>query len=68
MRLLLLFLAIGASSLFAAGAVGGEVEKQPLNVAAIIMFLIFMAYRAQMSTRCCTSRVNEATCSVSFGR
>ncbi|MFW5989994.1 MAG: sodium:solute symporter family transporter, partial [Campylobacterales bacterium] len=42
MRLLLLFLAIGASSLFAATA-GGETAEQPLNVAAIVMFLIFVA-------------------------
>jgi cation/acetate symporter len=36
-------LAISASALFGADALSGEVEKQPLNVAAIIMFLIFVS-------------------------
>lgn len=34
-----LLLSIGA---FAAGAIEGEVEKQPLNISAIVMFLIFV--------------------------
>jgi len=34
-----LLLTVGA---FAAGAIEGEVEKQPLNVSAIIMFLLFV--------------------------
>ena len=38
--LLTLFL---AASVFGAGAIEGEVQKQPLNITAIIMFLLFVA-------------------------
>lgn len=41
-KILLSLLAI-APALMAAGALTGEVEKQPLNVAAIVMFFIFVA-------------------------
>ena len=36
-------LLLGFTGLFAAGAIEGEVEKQALNVSAIIMFLLFVA-------------------------
>jgi cation/acetate symporter len=39
---LLVFLLAGSSVLMAAGALTGEVEKQPLNISAIIMFLVFV--------------------------
>jgi cation/acetate symporter len=38
----LLILALGSASLFAAGAITGEVHKQPLNISAIVMFLVFV--------------------------
>jgi cation/acetate symporter len=41
-KILLSLLAL-APALMAAGALTGEVEKQPLNVAAIVMFFIFVA-------------------------
>jgi cation/acetate symporter len=41
-KILLSFMALGAM-VFAAGALEGEVQKQPLNVSAIIMFLVFVA-------------------------
>jgi cation/acetate symporter len=36
-------LLLGFTGLMAAGAVTGEVEQQPLNISAIIMFLLFVA-------------------------
>ncbi|DAB40969.1 MAG TPA: cation acetate symporter [Sulfurovum sp. UBA12169] len=41
-KILLSFMALGAM-VFAAGALEGEVQKQPLNISAIIMFLVFVA-------------------------
>ena len=38
----LLILALGSASLFAAGAITGKVHKQPLNISAIVMFLVFV--------------------------
>lgn len=38
----LLFLLLGSAGIFAAEALSGAVEKQPLNMSAIIMFLIFV--------------------------
>ena len=38
----LLVLAFSVGSLFASGAITGEVQKQPLNISAIVMFLIFV--------------------------
>lgn len=43
MRSLLLLAIIGLAQLFASDAISGEVQKQPLNIAAIVMFLIFVA-------------------------
>lgn len=37
-----LFLILGAVSVLASGAIEGEVEKQALNVSAIVMFVIFV--------------------------
>ena len=37
-----LFLALSAAMLFASGALEGQVEKQPLNMSAIVMFLLFV--------------------------
>ncbi|MHC3995611.1 cation acetate symporter [Thiomicrolovo sp. ZZH C-3] len=42
MKRLLLLLTAAASSLMASGAIEGAVEKQPLNVSAIVMFLVFV--------------------------
>jgi cation/acetate symporter len=39
---ILLFIALSSVMLFAADAIGGMVEKQALNVPAIIMFLLFV--------------------------
>jgi cation/acetate symporter len=39
---ILLLIGLTVSVLFASGAIAGEVEKQPLNVSAIIMFTIFV--------------------------
>ena len=38
LTLILLF----SSSIFAAGTIDGDIERQPVNIAAIIMFLIFV--------------------------
>ncbi|ACM93529.1 Na+/solute symporter [Nautilia profundicola AmH] len=38
----LLILALSFGSLFAAGAITGEVQRQPLNVSAVVMFLVFV--------------------------
>ena len=38
----ILFLLLGSAGIFAAEAISGAVEKQPLNMSAIIMFLIFV--------------------------
>ena len=37
-----LFLILGSIAVFAAGAIEGEVEKQALNISAIVMFLLFV--------------------------
>lgn len=37
-----LFLILGSIAVFAAGALEGDVEKQPLNLSAIVMFLLFV--------------------------
>ncbi|UFS61892.1 cation acetate symporter [Sulfurimonas sp. HSL-3221] len=42
MKRLLLLLTAAASTLMASGAIEGAVEKQPLNVSAIVMFLVFV--------------------------
>jgi len=39
---ILLFLIIGTVGVFAAGAIEGEVQKQALNMSAIVMFLLFV--------------------------
>ncbi|MBE0499036.1 MAG: cation acetate symporter [Campylobacterales bacterium] len=39
---ILVFIALSSAMLFAADAIGGMVEKQALNVPAIIMFLLFV--------------------------
>ncbi|RUM46024.1 MAG: cation acetate symporter [Hydrogenimonas sp.] len=39
----LLLLTLSSLTLFAGGAIEGEVQRQPLNVSAIIMFLVFVA-------------------------
>jgi len=39
----LLLLTLSSLTLFASGAIEGEVQRQPLNVSAIIMFLVFVA-------------------------
>jgi cation/acetate symporter len=38
-----LLLTLSSLALFAGGAIEGEVQKQPLNISAIIMFLVFVA-------------------------
>ncbi|MFA6196302.1 MAG: cation acetate symporter [Sulfurimonas sp.] len=38
-----LFLILGSIAVFAAGAIEGEVQKQALNMSAIVMFLIFVS-------------------------
>jgi len=38
----ILFLLLGSAGIFAGEAISGAVEKQPLNMSAIIMFLIFV--------------------------
>lgn len=38
----IIFLLLGSAGIFAAEAISGAVEKQPLNMSAIIMFLIFV--------------------------
>ena len=40
---LLLLTSLASSPLLAADAISGAVERQPLNVAAIVMFLVFVA-------------------------
>ncbi|MGL5907440.1 MAG: hypothetical protein ACRCZA_12090, partial [Shewanella sp.] len=40
---LLLLASLASSPLLAADALTGEVQRQPLNIAAIVMFLIFVA-------------------------
>ena len=42
MKKLILLALIMSVSLFASGTIEGEIEKQPLNISAIIMFLIFV--------------------------
>ncbi|WP_345987308.1 cation acetate symporter [Sulfurimonas sp. HSL1-2] len=42
MKRLLLLLTAAASTLMASGAIEGAVDKQPLNVSAIVMFLVFV--------------------------
>ncbi|WP_345984878.1 cation acetate symporter [Sulfurimonas sp. HSL-1656] len=42
MKRLLILLTAAASTLMASGAIEGAVEKQPLNVSAIVMFLVFV--------------------------
>ncbi len=39
----ILTITLFATALFAGGAIEGEVHKQPLNISAIVMFLIFVA-------------------------
>ncbi|MBU1659101.1 cation acetate symporter [bacterium] len=36
------FLILGTIAVFASGAIGGEIQKQALNVSAIVMFLLFV--------------------------
>jgi cation/acetate symporter len=38
-----LFLVLGSIAVFASGAIEGEVQKQALNMSAIVMFLIFVS-------------------------
>ncbi len=40
---ILLFLGLSAAMLLASGAIEGEVEKQALNMSAIVMFLLFVS-------------------------
>ena len=42
MNRIFLFLILGSVAVFAAGAIEGEVQKQALNVSAIVMFLLFV--------------------------
>jgi cation/acetate symporter len=42
MNKIALILLLGVTGLFAAGAIEGEVQKQALNVSAIVMFLLFV--------------------------
>jgi len=37
-----LFLILGTIAVFASGTIEGEIEKQPLNISAILMFIIFV--------------------------
>ena len=39
---ILIFMGLSAAMLFASGALEGEVEKQALNMSAIVMFLLFV--------------------------
>ena len=43
MNRIFLFLILGAIAVFASGTIDGEIVKQPLNVSAIIMFVIFVS-------------------------
>ena len=43
MNRVFLFLILGSIAVFAGGAIEGEVEKQALNMSAIIMFLLFVS-------------------------
>ncbi len=40
---ILIFMGLSAAMLFASGALEGEVEKQALNMSAIVMFLLFVS-------------------------
>lgn len=42
MHKILTFLILGSGAIFAADALSGQVDKQPLNISAIVMFLIFV--------------------------
>ena len=42
MNRIFLFLILGSVAVFAAGAIEGEIEKQALNMSAIVMFLLFV--------------------------
>ena len=42
MNRIFLFLILGTVAVFAGGAIEGEVQKQALNVSAIVMFLLFV--------------------------
>ncbi|MEA3228032.1 MAG: cation acetate symporter [Campylobacterota bacterium] len=42
MNRVFLFLILGTIAVFAAGTIEGEIEKQSLNISAIVMFLIFV--------------------------
>ena len=42
MNRILTFLILGSMTVFAAGAIEGEIQKQSLNISAIVMFLIFV--------------------------
>lgn len=39
------FLILGSIAAFASGAIEGEIQKQALNMSAIVMFLIFVGDR-----------------------
>lgn len=43
MKAVWILLALTVTSLFAGGAIEGEVQKQDLNISAIVMFLVFVA-------------------------
>ena len=42
MNRIITFLVLGAVAVFASGAIQGEIQKQALNVPAIVMFVIFV--------------------------
>lgn len=42
MNRIFLFLVLGTIAVFASGAIEGEIEKQALNMSAIVMFLLFV--------------------------
>ena len=42
MNKILLFLILGTIAVFASGTIEGEIQKQPLNLSAIVMFVIFV--------------------------
>ncbi len=42
MNRIFLFLILGTAGVFAAGAIEGEIQKQDLNISAIVMFLLFV--------------------------
>ncbi len=42
MNRIFLFLILGTVGVFAAGAIEGEIQKQDLNISAIVMFLLFV--------------------------